>query len=257
MNDQIHRQLLGFIVVAVVAALLLPSLFGGKEDLWGNWIYDYQTLITGLLALGAAFITVTHMQRSDAESDRRHRQLLDLQLGPAKIKIGRLNSAAFDNLFPFCKKLTELPKAPELKTHHTFDPDIPTAAKIWARDVEFILSDLKGRFPEDEWAVASDFVSVELNDAYRHFRSDFRFLERTITSYRHASNTLLEGKYTVPSKIADRVERSAADADYAVLLLTASIERFLQKLRLDVSNYEAVQNVQVAREATVISKKAL
>ncbi|MGR9345868.1 hypothetical protein ACU8NW_14790 [Rhizobium leguminosarum] len=56
---------------------------------WQAWVYQFQTLITGALAVFAAHYTVRQMQRSDQKSDERHNQLMDLSVRPIRLKVNR------------------------------------------------------------------------------------------------------------------------------------------------------------------------
>ena len=67
------------------AAILLPLLFGSSRivegqsggDGWRNFIYDFQTLLTGILAIAAAWWNVSAMKAADASSDKRHNEVLE------------------------------------------------------------------------------------------------------------------------------------------------------------------------------------
>ena len=91
-----HVITLGALIL--VAAVILPVLFGAPRqigdqeggDPWRNIIFDFQTLLTGLLAVGAASWTVMTMERTDKEAERRHRQLVQLNLRADRLRIDRL-----------------------------------------------------------------------------------------------------------------------------------------------------------------------
>lgn len=80
------RAFLGAAGIAVLTGLILPILFGepavvdGRTggDPWRNWVYDFQTLITGLAAVGAATWTISVMERTDRKQADRHRELVEL-----------------------------------------------------------------------------------------------------------------------------------------------------------------------------------
>ncbi|OCJ65043.1 hypothetical protein A6U97_12140 [Agrobacterium tumefaciens] len=70
-------------VLVFGAAIILPVIFGlprgisGQAgDGWRNFIYDFQTLVTGILAIAAAWWNVTAMRAADKENDRRHKETL-------------------------------------------------------------------------------------------------------------------------------------------------------------------------------------
>ncbi|KEC73928.1 hypothetical protein RLPCCGM1_c2047 [Rhizobium leguminosarum bv. phaseoli CCGM1] len=58
-------------------------------DAWRNAIYDFQTLITGVSAVVAAYLAIKQSQVIEANSERRHQQLLELNLRPARLMISR------------------------------------------------------------------------------------------------------------------------------------------------------------------------
>ena len=92
-----HAGHIRWLIAAVVAAgLLLPIVFGGERkpdgtggDPWRNAIMDFQTLITGGLAVYAAYATIRQMQNSDKRSDKRHEELVRLSLRAEALEIDR------------------------------------------------------------------------------------------------------------------------------------------------------------------------
>ncbi|WP_311272359.1 MULTISPECIES: hypothetical protein [unclassified Rhizobium] len=95
---KIHKKrVLTLLAIVLAAAALLPVLFGATpeisvrkgEDNWRNFVYDFQTLITGVLAIGAAFFTIRSGQEIDERQQIRHDQTLELQSRPDKLKIAR------------------------------------------------------------------------------------------------------------------------------------------------------------------------
>lgn len=83
--SEIHKtRVLILLVIALAAALVLPVLFGAApetparmgENSWRNFIYDFQTLITGGLAIFAAYLTVNAAFQIDLRQQLRHEQIL-------------------------------------------------------------------------------------------------------------------------------------------------------------------------------------
>ncbi|TBZ98262.1 hypothetical protein E0H56_03910 [Rhizobium leguminosarum bv. viciae] len=77
---------------AAIGALLAMFVF----PVWQAWINQFQGLITGLAAVGAAAFTIAKMEktirvmeRTDSASERRHRQLISTQLRPDRLKVSR------------------------------------------------------------------------------------------------------------------------------------------------------------------------
>lgn len=73
-------RFLSFIGLFILGIFVTSSIFEGKQNGWGIWIYDFQSLITGVLAIGAAFFTVDQMRRSDMQQEKRHREILEMNL---------------------------------------------------------------------------------------------------------------------------------------------------------------------------------
>lgn len=55
-----------------------------------DFFYDYQTLVTGVLAVLAAGVTVAVMIRTDQRAQQRHEQLIDLTVGADTLRLERL-----------------------------------------------------------------------------------------------------------------------------------------------------------------------
>lgn len=85
------------IAIVVAAGIVLPVVFGEPRnvqgstggDSWRNLIYDFQTLLTGIAAVLAAAITIRTMEKTDRQSERRHRELMIIQLRPDQLKVSR------------------------------------------------------------------------------------------------------------------------------------------------------------------------
>lgn len=86
--------MLGLILLVV---FFLPIFFGQERvvegqhggDSWRNIIYDFQTLFTGVLAVGAAAFTIIQSRAIDARQQQRHEQLFDLQVRPDRLRLAR------------------------------------------------------------------------------------------------------------------------------------------------------------------------
>lgn len=87
MSNNSKGALIIFLLLFAAMAVLPPAIFGRQatpsnyEDLkdgWLTFIYNYQTLITGVFAVGAAYVTVRQMQESDRQQELRHRRQIYL-----------------------------------------------------------------------------------------------------------------------------------------------------------------------------------
>lgn len=85
MSELNKKHLLRLAALVFAAAILLPLVFGSSRiiegqtggDGWRNFIFDFQTLLTGILAIAAAWWNITVMRAVDRESDRRHKETLE------------------------------------------------------------------------------------------------------------------------------------------------------------------------------------
>ncbi|QND45327.1 hypothetical protein HB780_06145 (plasmid) [Rhizobium lusitanum] len=92
-----HKRRFGWLVsIVVVVALVMPIVFGAPRkpdgtggDPWRNEIFDFQTLITGILAICAAWLTIRQMRNDDAAAQRRHEELTALSLRPDALCVSR------------------------------------------------------------------------------------------------------------------------------------------------------------------------
>lgn len=92
------RALVGGLAVAMSVVIVVSVLSGEPavfDDRTGgsvlrNLIYDFQTLLTGVLALFSAWWTIGQMRESDRLQERRHRQLLTSSERKEKLAVDRL-----------------------------------------------------------------------------------------------------------------------------------------------------------------------
>lgn len=96
--SQDHKKKLWVLLAIVLAFLLLVPIFFGEArtvedesggDSWRNIIYDFQTLFTGILAVGAATFTILQSRKIDDRQQKRHEELFDLHIRPDKLRLAR------------------------------------------------------------------------------------------------------------------------------------------------------------------------
>lgn len=62
--------------IAIFTAILPPKLVGGSNGAFWQFVYDYQSLLSGALAVAAAYATIRQMRKSDELSLKKHQELL-------------------------------------------------------------------------------------------------------------------------------------------------------------------------------------
>jgi hypothetical protein len=104
MVDKSRNRILLAIVIAISTGLLLPAVFGEPRtenstgDAWRNFIYDFQTLLTGFFAVAAAFVTFYQMQKFDAQSAKRHEEQVKLAFRPDVLLMERAYSPSVETI---------------------------------------------------------------------------------------------------------------------------------------------------------------
>ncbi len=87
-----------FLALMIAMMLLPPAIIGGKTDSVGLFIFNYQTLLTGALAVAAAFATVRKMGQLDRMQAVRHQQTVDLAVRSDKMRLERAINPQLDDL---------------------------------------------------------------------------------------------------------------------------------------------------------------
>lgn len=97
-----------FFLLFLAMTIIPPAFFGPQPNtskdfkVFGNRafvaLYNYQTLLTGIAAVCAAFITVRAMREETHRSDERHDELMELQERPDKLRVERLLVPTFSDL---------------------------------------------------------------------------------------------------------------------------------------------------------------
>lgn len=114
------RRMMELFGLVLFMALVVPAIFGESPTLtdqsggdpWRNWVSEFQTLITGILAVSAATWTVFTMDRTDAASEKRHRELVGLSLRKEALQVDQLVNPDFGSLVVVreaCKHFAGLP----------------------------------------------------------------------------------------------------------------------------------------------------
>ncbi len=88
-----------WLAVVVLTAAILPAVIFGEArsvqgqsggDPWRNILYDFQTLITGFAAVGAAALTIRTMNKTEIAAQVRHEQMVALSLRADRLKVERM-----------------------------------------------------------------------------------------------------------------------------------------------------------------------
>jgi len=114
MGKNTRRVACALVAVAVVGVTVLV-VFGKprlEKDVvpgnpWRDAIYDFQTLLTGFAAVAAAAATIIAMEKTDRASERRHRELVEIQLQPDLRRLERALNPQIGDLRGHLLKLSD------------------------------------------------------------------------------------------------------------------------------------------------------
>ncbi len=110
------------LMVVLAVAILFPVFFGEPRqvkdqvggDSWRNLIFDFQTLITGIAAVAAATLTILTMEETDRRADKRHQELIELQVRPDQLRIERALNPQLQELSHLLSELREIRSVKDL-----------------------------------------------------------------------------------------------------------------------------------------------
>ncbi len=151
-----------------------------------DWLFHYQTLITGILAIAAAVITVRAMTTMDERQQRRHEEMLSLSLRHDTLRIQRVSGVVTDIMVKVAENLRI--KQPEFSSS-TYVAKTP---RILVEDLKGVdrqlnspqMVDAKDLFDELT-SITYDIVKIRVTrlganlSAYDEFRRDTRGADLT------------------------------------------------------------------------------
>ncbi|PWV97729.1 hypothetical protein DFR52_106254 [Hoeflea marina] len=82
-------RLRGLVPTVFIGMVVLIAVLGNPGDPWFEFLKEWQTLITGALAVIAAWLTIGQMARVDREQARRHEELMSISLRKDALKLDR------------------------------------------------------------------------------------------------------------------------------------------------------------------------
>lgn len=90
MAGKFEKHFLALAGIVAFTGFVVPTMFSDrKTDTWVTYIYDYQGLLTGILAVGAAYVTVRQMKETDELQEKRHGDMLRLSIHPNRLLVHR------------------------------------------------------------------------------------------------------------------------------------------------------------------------
>ncbi|WP_320200514.1 hypothetical protein RMR16_008765 [Agrobacterium sp. rho-13.3] len=168
------------IVLAISIALREAQLFAARFP-YGNFLYHYQTLITGVLAVGAACITIRQMLRIDMEQGERHRQTLSFAI---RSELRTMDRA----LYPALQQVNEISKQVEL-INFSFENENAGDTQRWiwysevARPLNKAISSTLAVIEHDPFKGGADYFDGQLLGAFLALQRSASRAEKQLTKH--------------------------------------------------------------------------
>ena len=164
MNETQKGWVQFFSAIAFIIVVLF-SLFWvtkGEASSANKFIYDYQTLITGIAAVFAAGYTVRQMRITDEMSEKRHRELVSLQLRADRLRVERSLFPALGDLEDSFKKVRDI----NLSVVQKILDDEPDNARLLIESLERACFDAISILGSSQFKAAEDLFDGDLTLRY-------------------------------------------------------------------------------------------
>lgn len=151
-------QFLSGIAFIIVVLFSLFWVTKGEASSASKFIYDYQTLITGIAAVFAAGYTVRQMRITDEMSEKRHRELVSLQLRADRLRVERLLFPALGDLEDALKKVSNF----NLSVVQKILDDEPDNARLLIESLERECFEVLSILGNSQFKAAEDLFDGDL-----------------------------------------------------------------------------------------------
>lgn len=215
MTNTNRRRLYWLGAIVICAAIVPPVIFGAAPqrsdrkggDPWRNTIEDFQTLITGFFAIGAAYVTVRQMEKSDKKSDNRHVQLVRLSLRADALRVERLLYPQVDELLGLQNHLRLI------NAGYTGEKSTSEYVKFHREEIKTVIRKIIAVLDRPQWTTGQDLFDGTLTYQAAELR---RWAERTSTAFSHIESdmSLLDRQRTKiekPELVEQKIDSNLAN----------------------------------------------
>ncbi|WP_166478452.1 hypothetical protein [Rhizobium leguminosarum] len=147
-------------------ATLPPVAFGGQSGALATFIKEYQTLITGIVAVVAAYVTVRQMRATDVEAQRRHEETSQLMIRADKLRIERMLFPQFAELRVLYKQLRDM----EFPSPLDDSPEALRQLEDLKEPAQQIALDIENIIDRESWTSATALYGGFLAEDIRKLR---------------------------------------------------------------------------------------
>lgn len=192
------KKLIGWALVfggsVFISALLVRLFFGDARtiagqaggDSWRDFIYDFQTLMTGIAAVVAATFTVRRMKHDDREQSRRHHETLAFAIRSETRRLDRALHPQLQDLRLVASRLVSLPFGNEK------DFEVPNTGYAWFTRISPkllpIVNDLSEILERPAITGSSEYFDGKLLVAFDRAYSSAQDVQEYVTRHINVQN---------------------------------------------------------------------
>lgn len=173
---------------------LLAFIRGNETNCFWGFLYDFQTLITGLLAVGAATVAVWQSRKIDALQHRRHNQLVALSIRPDYLILDRAYvpvEEILDNVIEEMKAIIQaLTKAPEKMWQRVVNDPIEFISIFQRATSTLELEEIKAAMPLFDGETAMVYSKARMKS--KHLVSFFQQMQREIGGFQSTNDRRIQ-----------------------------------------------------------------
>jgi hypothetical protein len=244
------------------SAELVKRALGEDPARWEHFVFNYQTLIGGMLAILAALITVVAMIVVDQRQASRHNELVELNIREDKLRLERLLVPQFELLCSQLKSLVEI-RTKDVPPPVVADDNIFGELEAYMKRVYDAAIQMRDCFRRPSWATSEDlfdgqltFDYAKLTDENEDFFDRWRKLQDAIVFFRDPERYRLGTAGTGQLSTSDRQKwieqrREEKLTTVGAIALTASedLARLSDKLKAVIDQLRVM-----AREYRIVLK---
>lgn len=236
-------------LVGAIVATVLPAIFGTAPeaadgfkrlgDPWHDFVYNYQTLITGVAAVAAAFLTIRQMTRTDESSERRHQELLALSHRSDRMRLERALNPQYSDLVRISWALDEKRlAAPDFEGKHADERRATWLSEEILPHVQEIIGIIDRKQLRDGEFLFGGVLSARLlvlNEAVKALASRLTYHKGIVTDPHESEDLFMDYTQYMHDKFLD--EKSIIFAQAAALsdvlpLVIREIEKLAKELEI-------------------------
>ncbi|MCI9864904.1 hypothetical protein RHIZ_02980 [Rhizobium skierniewicense] len=197
MSERHKKQMLVLLGWVLVAVLLPPILIGEPRVIndqccgsaWRNIIYDFQTLITGGIAILAAFLTIRSAMQLDERQQQRHDQIVAFTVRPELRTLERALHPQLEEISAIIGRLWDT----------DFDPADPKKNSWkWFSHIAYSYRDaireLREAIETEQFRDGLPYFDGRLSRAHSKFRTTLASFEEILADHRVADDQVDRGE---------------------------------------------------------------